>query len=122
MSDDRQAKIEKRAREVWEREGCPDGRAEEHWRIAEGEIDAEAAAARKPTKPAAGKPAKAAGSESKTGAKTAESESKTGAKTGSKTAAKPKTAEPKAAKAAPKVKAEAKKAVDEAKKTVRKKK
>lgn len=61
MSDDRQAKIENRAREIWQREGCPEGRAAEHWRIAESEIAAETAAAEKPAKATGAKPAKAAG-------------------------------------------------------------
>lgn len=45
MSDDRQGKIEQRAHEIWQREGCPEGRADEHWRLATAEIEAEEAAA-----------------------------------------------------------------------------
>lgn len=45
MSDDRQRKIEQRANEIWQREGRPDGRADEHWRLATAEIEAEEAAA-----------------------------------------------------------------------------
>jgi hypothetical protein len=44
MSDDRQRKIERRANEIWQREGRPDGRADEHWRLATAEIEAEEAA------------------------------------------------------------------------------
>lgn len=38
MSNDMHSRIEQRAREIWEREGRPDGRAAEHWRMAEEEI------------------------------------------------------------------------------------
>jgi hypothetical protein len=37
--DDRDGKIRQRAYERWEREGRPQGRAEEHWRDAERELD-----------------------------------------------------------------------------------
>ena len=30
--------ISKRAREIWEREGCPEGRDKEHWLQAEAEL------------------------------------------------------------------------------------
>ncbi|MDS4073387.1 MAG: DUF2934 domain-containing protein, partial [Defluviicoccus sp.] len=45
MSHHDQSQIEKRAHEIWEREGRPDGRAEEHWQRAVAELDDEAAAA-----------------------------------------------------------------------------
>jgi hypothetical protein len=48
MSDDRQRKIERRANEIWQREGRPDGRADEHWRLATAEVEAEEAAAVRP--------------------------------------------------------------------------
>jgi hypothetical protein len=54
MSDDRQRRITQRAHEIWQREGCPDGRADEHWRRATAEIEAEEAAA---VSPAAAVPA-----------------------------------------------------------------
>lgn len=53
MSDDRQRKIERRANEIWQREGRPDGRANEHWRLATAEIEAEEAAAVRPASAAA---------------------------------------------------------------------
>jgi hypothetical protein len=33
--------IEARAHQIWEREGKPDGRAQEHWRRAEQELETE---------------------------------------------------------------------------------
>lgn len=45
MSDDRRQRIERRANEIWQREGRPDGRADQHWRLATAEIEAEEAAA-----------------------------------------------------------------------------
>jgi hypothetical protein len=36
--DDLHSKIRERAHEIWEREGRPDGRAEEHWSQAEREL------------------------------------------------------------------------------------
>ncbi|HRK96283.1 MAG TPA: DUF2934 domain-containing protein [Rhodospirillales bacterium] len=45
MSDDKKRRIEKRANEIWQREGCPDGRANEHWRLATAEIEEEDAGA-----------------------------------------------------------------------------
>ena len=41
MSNDLQSRTEQRARQIWEREGRPDGRAEEHWRLAAEEISRE---------------------------------------------------------------------------------
>lgn len=38
---DREAEVRARAHGFWERDGCPDGRAEEHWRRAEMELMAE---------------------------------------------------------------------------------
>ena len=42
--DNLQERIRERARAIWEREGQPEGRHEEHWREAENEIAAENAA------------------------------------------------------------------------------
>ncbi|HYE52103.1 MAG TPA: DUF2934 domain-containing protein [Azospirillaceae bacterium] len=41
--DDRDEKIRQRAYEIWQREGCPEGRQEEHWQEACREIEAEGA-------------------------------------------------------------------------------
>jgi hypothetical protein len=38
---DREARIDRRARELWEREGKPEGFAEQHWERAAQEIDRE---------------------------------------------------------------------------------
>lgn len=59
MSHHDQSQIEKRAHEIWEREGRPDGRAAEHWQQAVAELDEEAAAAAA-AEAAAAKAAKAA--------------------------------------------------------------
>lgn len=53
MNDDKQSAIERRAFEIWQREGCPNGQAAAHWRQAEAEIDQESAATAKPKKAAA---------------------------------------------------------------------
>ncbi|HUD93368.1 DUF2934 domain-containing protein [Sphingobium sp.] len=42
MSQDTQEKIRARAHAIWEAQGHPDGRAEDHWRQAESEIAAQA--------------------------------------------------------------------------------
>jgi hypothetical protein len=42
---DLQERIRERAQAIWEREGRPDGRHDEHWRQAENEINAESDAA-----------------------------------------------------------------------------
>ncbi len=42
MNSDRQRRIEQRAYALWEAEGQPYGRDEEHWHRAAREIDAEA--------------------------------------------------------------------------------
>ena len=39
-----EARTEQRAREIWEREGRPDGRSAEHWQLAQDEIAQEEAA------------------------------------------------------------------------------
>ncbi|RUV70509.1 DUF2934 domain-containing protein [Mesorhizobium sp. M5C.F.Cr.IN.023.01.1.1] len=39
--DDRIERIRQRAHEIWEREGRPDGREQEHWERATKEIDVE---------------------------------------------------------------------------------
>lgn len=41
MPSDREERIRRRAYEIWEREGKPDGREAEHWDKAAAEIDAE---------------------------------------------------------------------------------
>ncbi|MBL8659545.1 MAG: DUF2934 domain-containing protein [Rhodospirillales bacterium] len=56
MSDDKQSRIGKRAFEIWQREGCPDGRSAAHWQQAEAEIVAEEADAPSPKKKAPPKP------------------------------------------------------------------
>jgi hypothetical protein len=38
---DREARIRERAHRIWEEEGCPDGRHQQHWQRACNEIDAE---------------------------------------------------------------------------------
>ncbi len=71
MSSDREERVRQRAHEIWLREGRPDGHGPRHWIEAEGEIDAEDAAAR--AKPAA-RPKPAA--KPKAAAKTAASKAK----------------------------------------------
>jgi hypothetical protein len=44
-ASDLQERIRERAQAIWEREGRPDGRHDEHWRQAENEINAEGDAA-----------------------------------------------------------------------------
>lgn len=41
MTDDREDRIRARAHEIWQREGSPKGREDDHWREAEQELDAE---------------------------------------------------------------------------------
>ncbi|MFZ1414445.1 MAG: DUF2934 domain-containing protein, partial [Defluviicoccus sp.] len=63
MSQHDQSQIENRAHKIWEREGRPDGKAEEHWQRAVAELDEEAAAraaAEKAAKAASVAPAPAA--------------------------------------------------------------
>lgn len=45
MSDSRTDRIQRRAHEIWQREGSPSGRESDHWRQAEQEIEAEERAA-----------------------------------------------------------------------------
>jgi colicin import membrane protein len=45
MSNDQHSDIEHRARAIWEREGRPEGRADEHWHRAIAELAEEEAAA-----------------------------------------------------------------------------
>ncbi len=40
---DKEQRIRVRAYQIWEREGCRDGRAEDHWREAEIEVERELA-------------------------------------------------------------------------------
>jgi Protein of unknown function (DUF2934) len=42
-ADDLQSKIRERAYRIWQQEGSPEGRAQDHWHQAEREIDAEEA-------------------------------------------------------------------------------
>ncbi len=39
--DHKVERVKTKAHEIWEREGRPDGRHDEHWRQAEAEVDAE---------------------------------------------------------------------------------
>ncbi len=41
MSDERERKVRERAHAIWEREGRPDGRDQEHWERASHEIETE---------------------------------------------------------------------------------
>jgi hypothetical protein len=53
--DDKEQRIRRRAYEVWERDGKPDNRAEEHWRQAEleeGSADASGGVEPEPSAPA----------------------------------------------------------------------
>jgi hypothetical protein len=59
MTADREQRIRDRAHQIWQDEGCPEGRADEHWAQAEREV-AEAAPAPKPDKAPAVKKAPAA--------------------------------------------------------------
>ena len=42
MSDEKHSQIAQRARQIWQREGCPQGRADAHWKQAEEELAREA--------------------------------------------------------------------------------
>jgi hypothetical protein len=42
MPNDKHNQIAQRAREIWQREGCPQGRADAHWKQAEEELGREA--------------------------------------------------------------------------------
>jgi Protein of unknown function (DUF2934) len=49
MNQSSPTRIRERAYEIWRKQGCPDGQAEEHWRAAEREIlDAEQPLASEP--------------------------------------------------------------------------
>ena len=41
MGDDREDRIRARAYEIWQKEGSPEGRENDHWVEAEQELDAE---------------------------------------------------------------------------------
>lgn len=41
MTDERQERVRQRAHEIWEREGRPHGKHDEHWRLAREEIERE---------------------------------------------------------------------------------
>lgn len=43
MPNDKHNQIAQRARQIWQREGCPQGRADAHWKQAEEELTREAA-------------------------------------------------------------------------------
>ena len=61
MADDKHSSIQRRAYEIWEREGRPHGAHERHWREAEKEVGTAPAAKAKPAKSKAAAPtAKAA--------------------------------------------------------------
>lgn len=53
MSNDRIDRIRKRAQEIWEREGRPNGREADHWSRAEAEIVAEEVEGKAKVPPAA---------------------------------------------------------------------
>ncbi|MBV9374721.1 MAG: DUF2934 domain-containing protein [Alphaproteobacteria bacterium] len=57
MDTERQKRIERRAYAVWEAEGHPHGRHDEHWQLATGQIEAEehAQATDKPKKRSSGR-------------------------------------------------------------------
>ncbi|UCI06410.1 DUF2934 domain-containing protein [Mesorhizobium sp. B1-1-8] len=55
MTDDRQERIRRRAHEIWEQAGRPEGAHMEHWEQATAEVDGE----KKPKTKAAGKAATA---------------------------------------------------------------
>lgn len=88
MSDDRQKRIERRAYEIWDREGRPSGLDTENWRRAEEEIAREEAEANPPE----ARPAEAE-AEAEVEAKPAP-EAKPERTTNAKPAAKAKPAEP----------------------------
>jgi len=48
ISDDIRKAIELRAYYIWESEGCPDGKQQDHWALAEAEILSEPAAKKTP--------------------------------------------------------------------------
>jgi hypothetical protein len=60
MTDDRQHRIRQRAHAIWESHGRPHGHDRDHWDQASREIDAEDAAAKKPSRAAAAAKPKAA--------------------------------------------------------------
>jgi len=60
VTDDRQDRIRRRAHEIWEQAGRPEGAHQEHWDKATAEVDGGAAAKpKKVAKKADAKPAKA---------------------------------------------------------------
>lgn len=56
MSDERDAQIRDRAYRIWQSEGEPEGRDQDHWSQAERELDDEDAAPVEPAARAPGKP------------------------------------------------------------------
>ncbi len=62
MTDDRQDRIRRRAHEIWEQAGRPEGAHQEHWEKATAEVDGAAAKPKKSAKKAdaKAKPAKTA--------------------------------------------------------------
>ncbi|MDR8052529.1 DUF2934 domain-containing protein [Burkholderia cenocepacia] len=45
MNEDRETRIRERAYRLWQADGAPDGRADEYWRRAEQQLDAEGSSA-----------------------------------------------------------------------------
>lgn len=58
MTDDRQERIRRRAHEIWEQAGKPEGSHMEHWEQATAEIDSAGKPKAAPKKTAAAKAAK----------------------------------------------------------------
>lgn len=51
MIADREQRVRQRAHDIWQTEGCPEGRAKEHWARAEQEIADETVETTKPAAP-----------------------------------------------------------------------
>jgi hypothetical protein len=56
VTDDRQDRIRRRAHEIWEQAGRPEGAHQEHWEKATADIDSPAAKPKKAAKKADAKP------------------------------------------------------------------
>lgn len=82
-SDNHEALVRARAHQLWEDEGRPEGRADEHWHKAAALVASEAEASAKPARKTAEKPAKAA---AKPAAKSAKTAAKPAAKSSAETA------------------------------------
>jgi hypothetical protein len=84
MQNDHSDRIRQRAQEIWEQEGRPEGRAEDHWARAERELGPSAAGslAKAAGQPKAAGPKKAANGATKpSAAKAAESNKRRGSAT-----------------------------------------